>query len=368
MKIAVDLSSLEDHLSGLERYGMCLTRAMLRLDTENEYVLVFKNQIHPAFFEYQKKKNITCVVRDGKNKLFFNQFLLPSVMKKTKAEVFLFPAFPVPYFFREKNTYGLIADTCFLDCPETMTKKSALFFKVMASHTAKMAQKVITISHFSQKQIGKHYPKAKGKILLLECGVDTEEKKSGTLGELQEKYGLPKEYLLSLATIEPRKNMELLLTAYEEVSLEYGSLPPLVMAGRIGWKMEQVMERYKNTNGRILFPGFISEDDLKTLYQNATLFVSPSSYEGFGMPALEAQQSGCKAVLLSDIEAHKEVFKDTVRYFENNNKEDLKQAFRQFAEGKWQEKEIVSSEKNLQYYRWERSAKKLLDSITENSN
>lgn len=121
-------------------------------------------------------------------------------------------------------------------------------------------------------------------------------------------------YLLSLATLEPRKNIAHLIRCFGQL-LDSGSLPPdlrLVLVGTKGWKFDEIMaeaSRNKALAARLIFTGFIPDEELAPLYSSATAFVYPSLYEGFGLPPLEAMQCGLP-VITSDIPAIKEVVGD----------------------------------------------------------
>ena len=129
--------------------------------------------------------------------------------------------------------------------------------------------------------------------------------------------------------------MLLLLQAYLELREEGKLSRGLVLAGRKGWKIENLLQQIQkehemeksddNDMPGVQMTGFVDEEDLPVLYQMADCFVFPSLYEGFGIPPLEAMQMGT-VVISSDAPAMKEVLSDGAYYFQNNNKEDLKRA------------------------------------------
>ena len=117
----------------------------------------------------------------------------------------------------------------------------------------------------------------------------------------------------------------ILVKTYSELVEENRVSYPLVLAGRKGWKMDNLLSGISNiAKEKILFTGFIDDEDLPAVYANANLFVFPSRYEGFGMPPLEAIACGTR-VLSSDASSLPEVLGDTANYFENQNKDDFKE-------------------------------------------
>lgn len=131
---------------------------------------------------------------------------------------------------------------------------------------------------------------------------------------VRQKYRIPKgAYLLGLNTLEPRKNMEGLIQAFYRVLCQEENCDlSLVLAGKLGWQYETIFEalkRYPHLVQRVVFPGYIQDEDLAALYSDALVFCYPSFYEGFGLPPLEAMQCGTP-VITSPISSLPEVVGD----------------------------------------------------------
>jgi glycosyltransferase involved in cell wall biosynthesis len=123
---------------------------------------------------------------------------------------------------------------------------------------------------------------------------------------IRKKYGLPESYILFVGTLEPRKNITRLLHAYAMSKARAGL--KLVIAGKTGWLYEEVFETVARLNlrERVIFTGFVDDDDLPSIYSMARVFVFPSLYEGFGLPVLEAMACGVP-VITSDVSSMVEV-------------------------------------------------------------
>lgn len=325
MKYLFDLTSLADNFSGIERYALCISSEFIRQFSMHEYILMFKGEIHEAYREIAEMKNVKCIVLPRTNKLLFNQIILPMHLYRQKADAYVFLAFPDPVLFFRKNVYTAIHDTCCWDCGETMATMSKWYFRISQLHSMRFCKKIITISEFSRGRIQKigHVPQQT--IDILYCGTGEQFTPQPEVNEtVRERYGLPDEYLLTLSTLEPRKNLTLLLDAYEQLTAEGKKLPPLVLAGRKGWKMENLLEKYsQKTKDNLVFTGFVDDADLPAVYSGAKWFVFPTKYEGFGIPPLEAMACGTP-VISSDSTSLPEVLGDAALYFESENLEALK--------------------------------------------
>ena len=242
MKILIDLTSLADNFSGIERYAACLALGLTQNKTHN-YILIFKESVHEMFKEISKESNVESIILQRCNKLMFNQIKLPFEIYKHKADCYLFLAFPVPIFLFKKNMVSTIHDICCWDCPETMNGMSKWYFRISHRIALKKCKAIITISEFSKHRIMDKLKFDEKKIWLIYCGVD--EKFLNYKGSndenkrIKEKYKLPDKYLLSLSTLEPRKNLGILIEAYTHLVLNDNFDIPLVLAGRKGWKMDE---------------------------------------------------------------------------------------------------------------------------------
>ena len=426
MRIAADMTSLSDNFSGLERYAFCMVSEMIGLGRDRWY-LVVKNDVPESIKQLKKRyPDRICLVHVSGGKLLVNQIKLPLVMSRIKADAYLFPAFPVPLLFGKalgcqrtcrrrscrtcaeqnyrvcvrknscvcgkpnciargrKKIYALIADTAVKDVSETMKLRSRLLFGLGYRHSVRVCESVITISHFSEKRIRKHYKNVRN-IIYAPCGVSASGDNCystdrtaktlpvGTAGsatnggheffydtsenfwnEIKKKYGLPENYILVLSTLEPRKNISQVFNAYFDLVSKSTDIPKLVVAGRKGWMVDKELESVKeNYSDCICLTGFIDENDLKVVYSHADIFVDASIYEGFGMPPVEALSNGVNHVLVSDIPAHREVLGKDAVYFRLYDVNDLAMKMAQLCKDGTGRK---AEPKCLSRYSWRKSA------------
>ncbi len=326
MKILIDLTSLADNFSGIERFAMNMALNLVE-NKENCYILVFKNGIDKAFSEVVQQEHVEALVLNGRNKLLFNQLRLPLGLYRQRADAYFFPAFPEPVLFFKKHMVTTIHDMGCWDCGETMTALSRWYFQISYRKSMAFCKKIVTVSEFSKHRIMAVGRVPAQKVAVAYNGVSEAFFSGKAPSEaIRKKYQLPETYLLSLSTLEPRKNLSLLVKAYEELILAGNDLPPLVLAGRKGWKMDDLLEGVApQVVEKLRFTGFIDDADLPAIYAGAKLFVFPSKYEGFGIPPLEAMAAGCP-VLSSDAASLPEVLEDAATYFKSENLESLKAA------------------------------------------
>lgn len=329
MRVLIDLTALADNFSGIERFALSITKALISDQSVDdiEYILVFKNEIYKEFVKEQD--NVKKIIVKGKNKLIFNQFKLPLKLASIKADYYLFLAFPAPFFFFNKNAISAIHDVGCWDCPEKNKKHMTLYFRIMYRKSAFGHKRVITVSQFSKSRISKILNKNPDEIAVVYDGLSdcfanfSYEKELDELAK--DTYRLPENYILCLSTLEPRKNMRLLVEAFNGLIKEKKLDTNLVLAGRKGWIMDDLLSNLdEEIVKRIYFTGFVDDKLLPYVYRNAQVFVFPSVYEGFGLPPIEALSMGIP-VISSDAASLPEILGDSVFYFENQNLEELKE-------------------------------------------
>ena len=327
MRVVFDLTPIYDHLTGVERYNINITKEIIKAHPENEYVLLFKNEVHVSFANEIKKSYVEYRLLSECNKLLFIQWRLLRELKKIPADYYVFLSFTGPVLFNGKRMINAIHDLTCWDCPESIPTKMKYYYRLTYKVAARKSWKLITVSKFSQERICERYGLSKNKVPIIYDGLtDIFCKEPYDNPELKEKYGLPDNYILSLSTIEPRKNLQLLIRAYKEILEEGKDLPELVLAGREGWKLEDIVGDIDERIIKLIhFTGFIDDVDLAQIYREAQFFVFPSKYEGFGLPIIEAM-SQKTLVVCSDAASLPEVVGDAGLLFRSNDIDDLKRA------------------------------------------
>lgn len=257
--------------------------------------------------------------------------------------------------------------TC-MACPETMDEAVRRIHSRNIFDTCRRADAIATISEFSKSEIVRYMGVEPEKIHVIPCGVDHSrfhpEKDRALSAELGEKYGIHGDYFLYLGTLEPRKNVALLLEAYRELLALMGEdCPALVLAGKRGWQMEQLEEKLNDPSlqGHLVTTDYVPLEEVPALMRGALAFLFPSRYEGFGLPPAEAMACGTP-VIVSDQASLPEVVGDAGLIVSVEDAHPLCQAMRRVAEDEALRAEL--SRRGIERaarYTWKNAAKTLLD-------
>lgn len=238
---------------------------------------------------------------------------------KTKADIHLFTNFvSMPSLYKTRSAL-FIHDLSFIDLPQYVSTKNGEFLRRFVPISLNRADDVFTISEFTKKRIIEEYGYEKNINVI---PVPPEPVEDADTREL-ERFNIPDKFLLFVGTLEPRKNIQNLLDAYPGIYEKTGF--SLVLAGGKGWNDEDIDQKIndlKNKHLPLITTGYVTTPERTALYKNATLYIQPSHYEGFGMPILEAMQQGAP-VACSDIPVFKEVAADAAIYFDQNDVNDI---------------------------------------------
>ena len=199
----------------------------------------------------------------------------------------------VPWRLPGARSIPVIYDLSYIHAAKTGRLGQMVFLRAAMRSVVKRASAVVTISEAVKREIVDHYGVPERDVFVAYPGIAGEPPAPADGG-----LDLPSEYLLFVGTIEPRKNLALLLETIATLRSDGIALPPLVVAGGRGWRStrdETLLRRSEAEHGtRVL--GYVPRSSLPSLYRGAAMLVFPSLYEGFGMPPLEAMFYECPVV------------------------------------------------------------------------
>jgi glycosyltransferase involved in cell wall biosynthesis len=214
-----------------------------------------------------------------------------------KADLYHFPNFIIPPLCGGK-TVVTIHDMSFLRYPQYTEELNLTYLKGGISTTIGRADAIITDSAFSAKEIIALTGAPPGKVHAIHLGISPSFAPPGedAVGNCLSRLGIDRPYLLTVGTVEPRKNIPLIVEMFEKMKDFDGAL---VIAGRLGWKYQGTLNKIRNSRraSKIILLNNLCDSDLPALYAGASLFVIASFYEGFGFTPLEAM--ACGAPVLS---------------------------------------------------------------------
>lgn len=220
-----------------------------------------------------------------------------SLFFKTKADARVFFNYHVPPGASGKKIV-CIYDMVIKRFPETMNLKTRLMLALTLKASCGRADHIITISQFSKREIMECMGIEAERITVIPMGADSSVFHANysvtVVDDALARYGLKRPYFFYLGTLEPRKNIAMLVRSYAELCKRFDA-PQLVLAGRKGWQYNEIMTAIKEEDieEKVLFLGYVQRSDIPLLMCGARAFLFPSLYEGFGMPPLEAMSCGC---------------------------------------------------------------------------
>jgi glycosyltransferase involved in cell wall biosynthesis len=300
LHIAIDAHSVGAELGGNETYATNLIEALAEIDQTNLYTLYVTK---PAAVERfaDRWPNFKVKQTLPHTPLVRIPLTLSRELRRNPVDV-LHVQYTAPPF-APCPVVTTIHDLAFEHLPETFNRRSWMQLRLTVRRTARRAAQIITVSEYSRSDISRTYGIPPDRITvtpeaaspnLLPVTNETE------LRRIRESYGIQQNYILSLCSIQPRKNLVRLIEAYSCLRgvRPKVKLPQLVLAGKRGWlDSETFRAAEQNALGKdILFTGYVPERDLAGLYSGAVCFVYPSYFEGFGLPVVEAMQCGVPVI------------------------------------------------------------------------
>ncbi len=311
MTIGIDIRMLaRGARTGVEEYTINLLSNMLCLDKNVKYKLFYNGHKKIELdYSWLKLPNVELIQFKIPNRVLdISSRVLnyPKIDKLLKGvEVFFSPHIFLSSVSKKCKTVVTFHDLSFEKYPEFYSAgKNYWHFSMSPEKQAKKADRIIAVSQSTKDDLVELYKINPNKIKVIYSGVNEVSSikyQVSRESEVRKKYNLPKNYVLYLGTLEPRKNIIGLIKAFELLKKSYklqATSYKLVIAGAKGWLYEDIFKAANSSSVKddIIFTGFVDDEDKPALYNCAELFVYPSFYEGFGFPPLEAMKYGVPVI------------------------------------------------------------------------
>ncbi|GAA0116802.1 glycosyltransferase family 4 protein [Clostridium senegalense] len=312
MKIGIDARGINWYNgTGIGTYTENVLKNLINIDNDNYYHIYWSMDNYECY----QKPNTKIISTSRKHHRFFQDYFFPYDLKNQNIDLYHVP----------QNGIGLsssinckkivtIHDLIPYIMPETVGRGYLLKFLKEMPNIIDTSQGIITVSEFSKRDILKFFPIDENKIFVTPLAADAKYKPLDKIickNILKEKYNISKKFLLYLGGFSERKNVKSLITSFSKIYNDLDDDYNLVIVG--SYKDEsQYLVKLRDSldmNDKIIFTGFVPDEDLPIFYNGCEIFVYPSLYEGFGLPPLEAMN--CKTpVITSNLTSIPEVVGD----------------------------------------------------------
>jgi len=301
LRIAIDAHSVGTGLGGNESYATNLIEALAEIDQVNRYTLYVTKRVAVERFS-NRWPNFSVRSTLPHTPLIRIPLTLSGELRRNPVDV-LHVQFTSPPFSPCPVVVS-IHDLSFEHLPQTFKWRSRKQLRITVRRSAREASQVIALSEYARNDIVNTYQVNPEKISAIPLAaaahfrpIRNEEKLQG----VRQTYGIDGEYILSVGAIQPRKNLDRLVSAYSRLrrAKPEVKLPKLVLAGKCAWLYDETLRAIKELklSDSVILTGYVPESDLPALYSGALCFIYPSYFEGFGLPPLEAMQCGVPVIV-----------------------------------------------------------------------
>lgn len=378
MRIGIDCRTILDpkrgEQAGVGHYTYFLVENLLKLDAKNQYVLFFDPKIGDA--GHFKQKNVTIKFFpfvDYKKYLpgAYSHLLIAAYVDRENIDIFHSPASTIPLAYSKKAVVT-IHDLAIYHNPDWFPKGQKFSTRVAVPQTIKKAKKIIAVSEYTKKDLIKYFKVSEDKVAVIYNGVepkkDIDDVKPEDRKIVKDKYEIKQDFILFVGTVQPRKNIEGLIGAFDSLrSTKIFENYQLVIAGGKGWKYESVysLVRELALTKKVIFTDYVTKKDKWSLLNAASLFVFPSFYEGFGLSILEAMQQGTP-VITSKVTSMPEVLGDAGILADPHDINDVAKAIKKVLNNDALRDELIrKGYRQAKNFSWKKCAKETLQVYQE---
>src|SRR5574343_125351 len=291
----------DDFLEGYGQYAVSIFERLVRSHPEHEFVFIYDRPHQKEWITGTNVRSVTVspAARHVPAFLYWYNIKAAWEVRKCKADIWI-----QPYGFCSLLSgvpqVLVIHDLAYKHVPQTISWHQRLFYQTFTSLFLKKAKRTITVSEFSKQDILHYYPNKANSVSVVRGAaragfrpLSWEEKE-----QVKEAYTDGYEYFICVGGISPRKNMLNILKAFSLFKKWHKSNMKLVFAGRLAWQYQDFMEKLKTYKYRndVVLTGYVTDEILAKLTASSYAAIYVSHFEGFGLPMLEAMQSGVPVI------------------------------------------------------------------------
>jgi glycosyltransferase involved in cell wall biosynthesis len=299
MKVCIDIQSAVTQRAGVGRYTRELVQHLGTAAPDDRFLLTyfdFKGDAAPISIPNAEQHAIRWCPGRIAQLAWKTLHWPPYDSFFEKADLYHFPNFIIPPM-RSGKSIVTIHDMSYVPYPHFAEDRNLSYLRAHMKDTVARADAIITVSQFSAREICNYLDVPEDRVFPIHLGIaNTFTRPSAdAIAHVLSACKLDRPYLLTVGTVEPRKNLELMIDVFEQLDDFDGDL---VIAGGLGWRYQPILERIRKSPraDSIRCLGYTKDDQLPALYAGASAFLLTSHYEGFGFPPVEAMACGTPVV------------------------------------------------------------------------
>ncbi len=319
MKIGIDSRAAKWYRgTGIGTYTYQLISSLNKIDKQNDYLL-FTPEGYSSDIKFNRNFNIKSIA-DTMASNFWDDVNIPNELYDKNINLYHVPQNGVGLPIEKNHPFVItLHDTIPIHMPETVGDRYLNIFQRNMAGIVSRCDGIITVSEFSKEDISRDFNYPKEKIFVTHLASEDIYRpidRALCKEVLKKHYGLDSNYILYVGGFSPRKNIVGLIEAFSRIINVIPKDTNLVIAGNKGksYSIYKACAERLKIEDRVIFPGFISMEHMPHLYNNASLFVYPSFYEGFGLPPIEAMACGIP-VITSNVTSIPEIVGDAALLF-----------------------------------------------------
>lgn len=362
MIIGIDASRTAVGLrTGTEAYATFLIRTLISQAAEKDHTIRLYFNQPPAPDLFPRTEYVDEVIIPFRR--LWTHIRLARELRKNPPDIFFTPAHVIPLTYHGRAA-ATIHDLGYHAFPEAHPKSQLAYLKWSTQHNGRRATVIFADSEATRDDLMTYYQVPAAKVAVVYPSIDPDMRPvndEAMLTAVQQKYGVSRPYLLTISTMQPRKNWGRLVQAYAQSGLPH----QLVLAGKKGWLSQSIQDEIADLpapiSANVKLPGYIADADKAALISGATAVLYPSLYEGFGFPILEAQVCGVP-VLTASTSSCPEVAGDGALLVDPLDAAAIARGLKRLVEDEALRHELVSKGyENSRRFSWRAAAAQVLD-------
>jgi glycosyltransferase involved in cell wall biosynthesis len=376
MRIGIDAHLASYELRGMGKYVLQLVSGLIQSDESNEYVIYGDPQMFP---QLRGRTNVTFRDSRGLPYPVWEQLVLPIRVRQDRLDILHCPANTAPMALpRHMKLVLTVHDVMYL-LPASVLTASRVFRqrlgnfyrRVVVPRVARRADRIITDSEFSKREIVEYLKILPGRIRVIHLGIDTHfASLADAIASPPKEIGgesLDSPFILALGSGDPRKNTLAVIRVCASRWRDFPNQEKLVIVGLRDWRSSAAYQlvRELGLSNRVLFAGYVSEELLAWLYSSSRCFLYPTLYEGFGFPPLEAMACGVP-VITSDCTSVSEIARDAAILVDPSSEEAIGNALVRLLRDEPLRRQLIQQgTARVQKFSWQDTVRKTLEMYLE---